>query len=69
MVCDVSRTNIKLKRQKYWLLGRQSRWEIRFTTMDDTAAYTAEVALDDNAPRDFQIASFKISPNIILADV
>jgi hypothetical protein len=37
--------------------------------MDDTAAFTAEVALDDNAPRDFQIASFKISPNMILADV
>lgn len=37
--------------------------------MDDTAAFTAEVALDDNAPRDLQIASFQISPNIILANV
>ena len=37
--------------------------------MDDTAAFTAEVALDDNAPRDLQIASFQISPNMIWAEV
>ncbi|MEJ7828689.1 MAG: hypothetical protein WKF91_10845 [Segetibacter sp.] len=37
--------------------------------MDDTAAFTAEAALDDEAPRDLQIASFQISPAMIWADV
>jgi len=42
--------------------GKQD-WKIDFTTMDDTAAYTAMAALDDLAPRFLRIASFSISPN------
>tara|TARA_R110002020_G_scaffold145178_1_gene318472 strand:- start:17513 stop:18409 length:897 start_codon:yes stop_codon:yes gene_type:complete len=47
----------------YW--GDKADWKLDFTTMDDTAAFTAEVALDDEAPRDLQIASFQISPNML----
>jgi len=35
---------------------------IDFTTMDDTAAFTAAAALDDDTPRALHIASFRISP-------
>jgi hypothetical protein len=59
--------NLKDRSIGYW--GEKSDWKLDFTTMDDTAAFTAEVALDDNAPRDLQIASFQISPNMIWADV
>jgi NAD(P)-dependent dehydrogenase (short-subunit alcohol dehydrogenase family) len=59
--------NLKDKSIGYW--GDKADWKLDFTTMDDTAAFTAEVAMDDNAPRDLQIASFQISPNMILADV
>lgn len=37
-------------------------WRIDFTTMDDTAAYTAATALDPTAPRALRIASFQVSP-------
>ena len=37
-------------------------WKIDFTTMDDTAAFTAMTALDDAAPRSLSIASFRVSP-------
>ena len=59
--------NLKEKSISYW--GDKADWKLDFTTMDDTAAFTAEATLDDNAPRDLQIASFQISPNMILADV
>ena len=59
--------NLKDKSVGYW--GDKADWKLDFTTMDDTAAFTAEVALDDASPRDLQIASFQISPNMILADV
>ena len=59
--------NLKNKSIGYW--GDKADWKMDFTTMDDTAAYTAEVALDDETPRDLQIASFQISPNMILVDV
>lgn len=59
--------NLKDKSIGYW--GEKRDWKLDFTTMDDTAAFTAEVALDDNAPRDLQIASFQISPDMIWADV
>lgn len=52
--------NLKDKSIGYW--GDKAGWQLDFTTMDDTAAFTAEAALDDNAPRDLQIASFQISP-------
>ncbi len=38
---------------------REEGWKVDFTTMDDTAAYAAAVALDENAPRDLKIASFQ----------
>jgi NAD(P)-dependent dehydrogenase (short-subunit alcohol dehydrogenase family) len=38
-------------------------WKIDFTTMDDTAAFTAMAALDEYAPRFLRIASFRVSPN------
>ena len=59
--------NMKDKSIGYW--GDRADWKLDFTTMDDTAAFTAEAALDDNAPRNLQIASFQISPNMLLANV
>lgn len=59
--------NLKDKSIGYW--GEKRDWKLDFTTMDDAAAFTAEVALDEDTPRDLQIASFQISPNIIWADV
>ena len=47
------------KRILYWGNADQ---RIDFTTMDDTAAFTANVALDDNAPRFLRIAGDRISP-------
>ncbi|MDB5270795.1 MAG: NmrA family protein [Hymenobacter sp.] len=37
-------------------------WQVDFTTMDDTAAYTAAAALDHTTPRYLRIASFQLSP-------
>ena len=59
--------NVKDKSIAYW--GDKADFKLDFTTMDDTAAFTAEVAFDDSAPRNLQIASFQISPNMIWADV
>jgi hypothetical protein len=55
--------NLKDKSIGYW--GEKSDWKLDFTTMDNTAAFTAEVALDEHAPRDLQIASFQVSPTMI----
>lgn len=38
-------------------------WRIDFTTVEDTAAFTACAALDDTAPRFLRIAGFQVSPN------
>jgi len=38
-------------------------WKVDFTTMDDTAAFTAQAALDSETPRFLRIASFQISAN------
>lgn len=38
-------------------------WKMDFTTVDNTADYTACAALDMNAPRVLRIAGFQISPN------
>jgi len=59
--------NLKEKSIGYW--GDKADWKLDFTTMDNTASFTAEVALDDSAPRDLQIASFQVSPNMIFEDV
>ncbi|CAA9261773.1 Isoflavone reductase homolog P3 [uncultured Coleofasciculus sp.] len=45
----------------YW--GDKSDWKIDFTTMDNTADYTAAAALDSTTPKILRIASFQISPN------
>ena len=42
-------------------------WRVDFTTMDDTAAFTAEAALDANAPRNLRIASFQINANELVS--
>ncbi|MDR6195820.1 NmrA family NAD(P)-binding protein [Siphonobacter sp. SORGH_AS_0500] len=59
--------NLKEKSIGYW--GDKADWKLDFTTMDDTAAFTAEVALDDEAPRDLRIASFQVSPAMLWEDV
>ena len=45
----------------------KANWEIDFTTMDDTAAYTALAALDDSTPHILRIASFRVSPNDLVS--
>lgn len=40
---------------------------LQFTTMDDTAAYTAEAALDENAPRFVRIAGDLLGPRQLAA--
>jgi len=40
----------------------KKNWKIDFTTVNDTAAFTAAAALDDSAPRHLHIASFQVSP-------
>lgn len=42
-------------------------WKMDFTTMDDTAAFTAAAALDDRAPSALRCASFQASPREIAA--
>ena len=44
----------------YW---EKPDWKIDFTSMNDTAAFVAEAALDVTAPRYLRIASFQISAN------
>lgn len=50
------------KNQTVAYYDNKKDWEIDFTTMDDTAAYTASVAVDLTAPRYLRIASFRVSP-------
>lgn len=59
--------NLKDRSIGYW--AEKADWKLDFTTMDDTAAFIAEVALDDDAPRNLQIASFQISPTMLWKDV
>ena len=59
--------NLKDRSIGFW--GEKADWKLDFTTMDNTASFTAEVALDDNAARNLQIASFQISPKMIWEDV
>jgi len=53
--------NLKDQSIGYW--GEKANWKLDFTTMDNTAAFTAMAALDENAPRDLQVASFQVSPD------
>jgi len=43
----------------YW---ENANHRLDFTTMDDTAAYTAAAALDPTTPRALRIASFQVTP-------
>ena len=45
----------------YW--GDKADWKMDFTTMDNTADYTAAAALDSKTPRVLRIAGFQVSPN------
>ncbi len=42
-------------------------WRVDYSTMDDTAAYTAAAALDATTPRYLRIASFQLSPRELAA--
>lgn len=53
--------NVPKKTIAYY--GDKADWKIDFTTMDDTAAFTALAALDETTPRILRIASFSVSPN------
>ena len=50
--------DMKKKTIGYW---GDPDWHIDFTTMDDTAAYTASAALDPDTPKALRIASFQVS--------
>jgi hypothetical protein len=56
--------NFKKKVVGYW---EDPEWSMDFTTMDDTAAYTAAAALDPNTPPALRIASFQVSPKDLVA--
>ena len=56
---NVPLLNVDKKIVGYW---EDPNWRIDFTTMGDTAAYTAAAALDPTAPRALRIASFQVSP-------
>ena len=49
----------------YW--GNDPDWKLDFTTMDNTADYTAAAALDSETPRVMRIAGFQISPKDLAA--
>ncbi len=61
---DMPLLNFKTKQVGYW---EDADWCIDFTTMDNTAAFTAAAALDPHTPRFLRIASFQISPNELVA--
>jgi nucleoside-diphosphate-sugar epimerase len=52
--------DFKKKTVGYW---DDPNHRLDFTTMDDTAAYTAAAALDPTTPRSLRIASFQVTPN------
>ncbi len=52
--------DFKKKRVGYW---ESADWKVDFTTMDNTAAFTAAAAMDPSAPRILRIASFQINAN------
>ena len=57
--------NVKDYSIGYW--GDNPDWKIDFTTMDNTADYTAAAALDSTTPKILRIASFQISPNELVS--
>ncbi len=62
---DILTYNIPLYDAKKKVIGYwdDPDWRVDFTTMDDTAAFTAAAALDTQAPEALHIASFQVSAN------
>jgi nucleoside-diphosphate-sugar epimerase len=56
---NVPLLDFKKRKVGYW---GDADWLMDFTTMDNTAAYTAFAALDATTPRTLRIASFQVSP-------
>lgn len=56
--------DFKQQQVGYW---EDADWPIDFTTIDDTAAFTAAAALDKDTPRLLRIASFQLSPRVLAA--
>ncbi len=50
--------NTKNKTVGYW---EDADWRVDFTTMENTATFTAAAAMDDKAPRILRIAGFQVS--------
>lgn len=50
------------KEQQIAYYEGKKNWKIDFTSLEDTAAFTAAAALDDAAPRYLRIAGFRVSP-------
>jgi nucleoside-diphosphate-sugar epimerase len=61
---NVPLLDFKKKVVGYW---EDPDWHMDFTTMDDTAAFTAAAALDPDTPSALHIASFRVSPNDLVA--
>ncbi|GAB2578922.1 NmrA family NAD(P)-binding protein [Spirosoma areae] len=61
---DMPLLNFKTRQVGYW---DDANWSIDFTTMDNTAAFTAAAALDPTTPRFLRTASFQISPTELAA--
>lgn len=62
---DIMRYNTPLfdtKNKSIAFFEGKKDWKVDFTTMDETAMFTAMASLDDDAPRDLRIASFSVSP-------
>ena len=51
--------DVERKTVGYW---SDPDWAIDFTTIEDTAVFTASAAVDDEAPRILRIAGFQVSP-------
>jgi len=49
----------------YW--GNDPDWKLDFSTMENTASYTAAAAFDSETPRVLRIASFQVSPRDLAA--
>jgi uncharacterized protein YbjT (DUF2867 family) len=64
LLYDMPLLDFKKKQVAYW---EDANWRIDFTTMDNTAAYTAAAALAPSTPRILRIASFQISPGELAA--
>lgn len=62
---DITLLDTKAKTITYY--SGKADWQIDFTTIEDTAAFTAYAALDDTAPRFLRIAGFRFSPNELQA--